>query len=44
VFIPEHYIALKLLVAVHEAFSTVYVDKEVRDKTTNNAPTGNKTP
>jgi hypothetical protein len=38
VFILEHYFALKLFAAVHEAFNNVYSDKEVLNKTTVHQP------
>jgi hypothetical protein len=34
VFILEHYFASKLFAAVHEAFSSVYLEKEVLNKIT----------
>jgi hypothetical protein len=34
VLILEHYFTSELFVAVHEAFSSVYPDKEVPNKTT----------
>jgi hypothetical protein len=33
VFIPEHYFESELFAAVHEAFSSVFPDKEVLNKT-----------